>query len=175
MRHTINPAFQPVSDGFVNISPLGWYSLSLGNNSLTVSDLFFRDNVMNSPYYGNTITPLHPDADSNKFLRTLRSMLYVNEDMSMGLVNLGLRIKDAGYLTVGINQRIESGATTPRSVFDFMLGGGMTNLDGGINTLNLSGFGAGMTAYMEIGGGYSHKLNDQWTVGGKFKFLLGQA
>lgn len=175
MRHTINPAFQPVSDGFVNISPLGWYSLSFGNNSLTVSDLFFRDNVMNSPYYGNTITPLHPDADSNKFLRTLRSMLYVNEDMSMGLVNLGLRIKDAGYLTVGINQRIESGATTPRSVFDFMLGGGMTNLDGGINTLNLSGFGAGMTAYMEIGGGYSHKLNDQWTVGGKFKFLLGQA
>ena len=55
MRHTINPAFQPVSDGFVNISPLGWYSLSFGNNSLTVSDLFFRDNVMNSPYYGNTI------------------------------------------------------------------------------------------------------------------------
>ena len=170
MRHTINPAFQPVSAGYVNISPLGWSSISLGNNSLTVSDLFFVD-----PATGKTITPLHPNADRQKFLKTLRSMEYANGDSQIGLVNLGLRIKDAGFLTIGINERVETGVTTPRSIYDFVLGGGMTNLNGGVNTINLTGFGAGLTAYMEIGGGYSHKLNEQWTVGGKFKFLLGAA
>ena len=24
MRHTFNPAFQPVSNGFINFTPLGW-------------------------------------------------------------------------------------------------------------------------------------------------------
>ena len=32
MRHTLNPAFQPVSKGYVNFSPLGWSVLSVGNN-----------------------------------------------------------------------------------------------------------------------------------------------
>ena len=31
-----------------------------------------------------------------------------------------------------------------------------------------------MTAYTEIAGGYSHQVNEQWTVGGKLKLLLGQ-
>ena len=28
MRHTINPAFQPVSNGYINFSPLGWMNYS---------------------------------------------------------------------------------------------------------------------------------------------------
>ena len=56
MRHTINPAFQPISKGFVNISPLGWMSIGAGNTSLTMSDLFYLD-----PQTSHTITPLHPN------------------------------------------------------------------------------------------------------------------
>ncbi len=170
MRHTINPAFQPVSNGFINFSPLGWMSFGLGNNSLTMSDIFFVD-----PTTGKTITPLHPNADPNAFLRTLRSMTYFNEDTNFGFLNMGFRIKDAGYLTIGLNQRIEAGVTMPRTFYDFLLGGGMKDLSGGINTLDFVGFGAGASTYTELGAGYSHKINDQWTVGGKFKFLLGEA
>jgi len=174
MRHTINPAFQPVSNGFVNFTPLGWMSLGAGNNSLTMSDLIFVDNDPNSPTYGQTINALHPNADKAKFLKQIRSMLFVNGDVTLGLFNFGLRLSDAGYLTVGINERIETGVTVPKSFMNFMLGGGMQDLDG-VNTIGLSGFGLGVSAYTEIGGGYSHQLNEQWTIGGKFKFLLGQA
>ena len=73
MRHTINPAFQPVSRGFINFSPLGWMSLSAGNNSLTISDILFVD-----PTTGKTITPLHPNADRQLFLRQLQNMTYFN-------------------------------------------------------------------------------------------------
>ena len=172
MRHTINPAFQPVSNGYINFSPLGWSSYSFGNNSLTMSDIFFLDPTGT----GKTITPLHPNADRNAFLRTLRTMIYFNEDMNLGLLNMGFRIKEAGYMHIGINQHIEAGVTMPRTIYDFLLGGGMTNLTGnGANRLDFIGLGSGASMYMEIGGGYSHKINDQWTVGGKLKVLLGQA
>ena len=170
MRHTINPAFQPVSQGFVNFTPLGWMSMDFGTNFVTLRDIFYID-----PVTGKTITILHPSVDKTKFLRQMRSMELVNSNMTMGLFNFGLRIKDAGYLTIGINERMEFGATAPKNLYTFALGGGMTELEGGINTIKFSGMGLGATLYTEIGGGYSHKLDDEWTIGGKFKFLLGSA
>ena len=171
MRHTINPAFQPVSQGFINFTPLGWSQFGIGDNSLTMSDIFFID-----PATGNTITPLHPNADKSKFLKQLRSMTYLNGDVTIGFLNMGFRIKDNGYLTIGINERIEMGTTVPKSIFEFALGGGMKNLSNGAqNIVGLSGLGAGASIYTEIEGGYSHKINDQWTVGGKLKVLLGTA
>jgi len=170
MRHTINPAFQPYSNGFINFSPLGWTSMSIGNNSLTVSDIFMMD-----PTTGRTILPIHPNADKQAFLKVLRSMTLAEGEASLGLINMGFRIKDKGYLTIGLNERVQFGGTMPKSAFDFLLGGGMTNLDAGQwNTFSLSGMGGSATAYTEIGVGYSHQINEHWTVGGKFKFLLGQ-
>ena len=169
MRHTINPALQPVSNGYINFSPLGWMTLSAGNNSLTVSDVLFVD-----PETGKTITPLHPHADKQAFLRSLHSMTLMDAGMNFSWLNMGFRIKENGYLMIGINERIESGGTLPKPMFDFVLGGGMTSLtQGSINTFNLSGLGAGGTAFTEIGAGYSHRINDQWTIGGKLKLLLG--
>jgi len=175
MRHTINPAFQPVSRGYINFTPLGWMSYSVGNNSLTMSDVLFVDKNKSSLSYGKTITPLHPDADKQAFLRRIRSMTYLNGEATIGFLNFGFRVKDAGYVTIGINERIELGETMPKSIFLFALDGGMKDLNGGINTLSFSGLGMGFTAYTEVSGGYSHKINDQWTVGGKLKVLLGQA
>ena len=169
MRHTLNPALQPVSQGYINFTPLGWTSLSIGNNSLTMSDVLFVD-----PATGKTITPLHPDADKQAFLRTLHSMTLMNASMDFSWFNMGLRIKDNGYLMIGINERIDVGGTLPKPMFDFLLGGGMKSLNpGAINSFNLSGLGAGGSAFTEIGAGYSHRIDEHWTVGGKLKFLLG--
>ncbi len=170
MRHTINPAFQPVSNGYVNFSPLGWMSYSVGNNSLTLSDFIYYDKGV-----GSTITVLHPEADRTKFLKQIRNMTYFNTDATIGILNVGVRIKDAGYLHIGINAKVEAGVTLPRSMFDFVLNGGMKDLNGGSNLFSLSGLSTGGTFYTEISGGYSHKLNEHWTIGGKLKFLLGTA
>ena len=171
MRHTINPAFQPVSRGFINFTPLGWMSISAGNNSFTLQDILFVD-----PVTGKTITPLHPNADRNAFLNQIRSMSLINGEATLGLLNMGFRIKENGYLTIGINERIVGGATLPKTIFDFVVGGGMKNLTpGATNNFSLGGLGAGSMIYTEISGGYSYKLNDEWTIGGKLKLLLGTA
>jgi len=168
MRHTINPAFQPVSQGYINFSPLGWTVMSVGNNSLTLSDIFTVD-----PKTGKTITPLHPDADKQAFLKACQSLITLNGSMTVGFLNIGVRIKKKGYLTIGINERIELGYSVPKSLPEFYLNGGMDNLTG-ISNFNLNKLSLNATAYTEISGGYSHQINDQWTVGGKVKFLLGQ-
>lgn len=174
MRHTINPAFQPVSKGYINFTPLGWMTISAGNNSLTVSDVLFKDNVPGSESYGKTITPLHPDADKQAFLKAYGSMLFMNTDLTLGLLNMGFQIKKKGFLTIGINERIQFGATLPRDIPEFLFNGGMKNLNGETNTFDIGSLSLGATSYTEIGVGYSHIINDKWTVGGKLKVLLGQ-
>jgi hypothetical protein len=169
MRHTINPAFQPISKGFVNISPLGWMSVGAGNTSLTMSDLFYLD-----PQTGHTITPLHPNGDKQALLKSLNNMTLINGDATLGVVNMGFRIKEKGYFTIGLNQHIEIGSTLPRAIPQIVLGGFMTNLEG-TNSFNLSRLGAAATIYTELAFGYSHQINEKWTVGGKLKVLVGQA
>ena len=59
MRHTINPAFQPVSKFYLTLPVIGYTSVWAGTNGWTMSDFIFKGPD------GNTITPLHPDAPDN--------------------------------------------------------------------------------------------------------------
>ena len=175
MRHTINPAFQPYSNGYVNFTPLGWMSGSFGNNSLSVRDIFmpYRDPVTHQI---STVTPLHPDINKSAFMRSIKSMTLANGEVTLGFLNFGFRVKDNGYVTIGFNERISSGVTIPKSLFEFVLDGGMRNVEpGALNTISFKGLGPNATVYTEISGGYSHQIDAQWTVGGKVKLLLGQA
>ncbi len=168
MRHIVNPAFQPVSNGYVNFTPLGYMSLWAGNNSLTMRDLIYN-------YNGKTITALHPQGgDREALYNAFRKATLINTDMTLNILGFGFRYKENGYININITERIDAGTTLPRDLFRFGLRGGMTNLDG-VNTFDLSQLGLHVTAYTEIAGGYSHKINEHWTVGGKLKFLLGQA
>lgn len=42
MRHLVNPAFQPVSNGYLNLPVISYTSFWVGNNSLTMSDLIYQ-------------------------------------------------------------------------------------------------------------------------------------
>lgn len=167
MRQTINPAFQPVSKGYLNFTPLGYMNFNAGNNSLTLSDLVFNQD-------GKTITALHPEADRAALLRAIKPSMLTQADMSLNLLSLGTRVKEKGYLNISIMERVEAGVSLPHGMFDFLLNGGMTNLEG-TNTFDMAALGMQVAAYTEFGVGYSHRINDKWTVGGKLKVLIGQA
>lgn len=171
MRHIVNPAFQPVSNGYINFTPLGYTSLWAGNNSLTMSDLIYID-----PLTGQTITALHPNGDKAALLRAFRKSTLVDADMTLDLLSFGFRTKNEnGYFHFSIMERVDAGVALPYDLFGFVLGGGMKDLNGGFNYIDLSQLGVDASVYTEVGFGYSHRINDQWTVGGKAKFLLGTA
>ena len=159
MRHTINPAFQPVSNFYLTFPAVGYTSLWVGNNALSLSDLVFNDGQ------GNTITALHPNAEGQLW-NQLPDMLNLDADIHVNLFGFGWRIREKGYAHFNISEHITAGAGLPKSMFGPLF-------QQGINTWDLSKINASATVYTDIALGYSHIINDHWTVGGKLKVLLG--
>lgn len=169
MRHIVNPAFQPVSNGYINFTPLGYSSFWIGNNSMTPSDFIYNDKAS-----GRVITFLHPNADRTGFYKSRPKNMLINNELSTNMLSFGARVKDNGYFHIGLMMRMDVGMSYHKELSQFLLGGGMTNLTG-VNNVNFTNIGLTTKAYFELAGGYSHRINDQWTVGGKLKLLLGVA
>lgn len=160
MRHTINPAFQPVSWMYIGITPLSLTSFNM-TNSLAISDLVYKRN-------GQAVTALHPN-ETAQYNKILKRGIGTEMDAELAIFNFGIRIKENGYLYVGINEKVQMDAGLDARFLNFLC-----NADGS-QTLDLSNTGLTLYAMTEIMGGYSHKINEQWTVGGKLKFLYGNA
>ena len=167
-RHYFNPALQPISNVYVSLPVLGYTSLWAGNNSLTMSDIVVNKN-------DKLMWFLNPEAGgADALLKKMRQSTLIDFDAQINLLSFGFRIKEKGYFHFTLNEKTEGGLALPKGLFQFVLGGGMQDPNA-INTTQLKQLGGNFSLYSEIGLGYSHQINDQWTVGGKLKFLLGQA
>ena len=160
MRHTINPAFQPVSRFYLTLPAIGYTSLWAGTNNWTMKDFVFKGPD------GNTITPLHPDAPAN-WLDGKPNLFAIDADIYTNILGFGFAIKDFGYMHLNVAEHLYTDVSLSKSIL-------------GLNKLNTYepttiGLGANVLAYTDIALGYSHKINKQWTVGGKIKVLVGQA
>lgn len=162
MRHMINPAFQPVSRVYVGISPLSYTGFNLTNN-LAMSDLIYKKD-------GKTITGLYP-GESEALRKKMGNAINSKIDLQMDLLNVGVRIKDNGYLYISLNERVNALGAISSDIVDMLTAGG--NKEG--QTLDLNYTQMQTTVYTELMGGYSHRINDQWTVGGKLHFLYANA
>ncbi len=162
MRHMINPAFQPVSRVYVGISPLSYTGFNLTNN-LAMSDLIYKKD-------GKTITGLYP-GESEALRKKMGNAINSKIDMQVDLLNVGVRIKDNGYLYISLNERFNALGAISSDIVDMLTAGG--SKEG--QTLDLNYTQMQTTVYTELMGGYSHRINDQWTVGGKLHFLYANA
>lgn len=162
MRHMINPAFQPVSRVYVGISPLSYTGFNLTNN-LAMSDLIYKKD-------GKTITGLYP-GESEALRKKMGNAINSKIDLQMDLLNVGVRIKDNGYLYISLNERVNALGAISSDIVDMLTAGG--SKEG--QTLDLNYTQMQTTVYTELMGGYSHRINDQWTVGGKLHFLYANA
>ncbi len=168
-RHYLNPALAPLSNVYVSLPAIGYTSLGLGNNSLTLKDLIYSNGQ------GQTVWFLNPEfGDSKAFLNSIRKAAVMGIDAQITLLSFGARTKHDGYWHVTLNERIEGGIALPKDLLRFTIGGGMTDLNG-VNRFDLKHLGFNLSAYTELAAGYMHPINDQWAVGGKVKFLYGHA
>lgn len=161
MRHLINPAFQPMSNVYVTLPAIGYTSIWAGNNAFTMKDFIFND-----PTTGNTITPFHPNANPNWLTKKPKHTI-VDADAYINLLGVGVRIKDNGYFHLNISEHILANTAIQTSLL------GINHISSGV--VGPYNIGANALVYTDIALGYSHRINEQWTVGGKAKFLLGQA
>ena len=153
MRHLMNPALQPASNFYLALPAIGYTSLWAGNNAMSLSDIAdinlqpYPDGVLwdKMPYY------LKADVDA-----------YVN------VLSIGFRFNSKGYGTLNIAERASVGGVVPKAAVGMLMKKGETEFD-------WKDLRASASLFTDISLGYSHKINHQWSVGGKVKLLLGHA
>ncbi len=160
-RYQLNPALAAGdSCGFVAMPALG--NLNVGMRGTIGLDNFLYN------IDGRTTTFLNPKVDAGTFVNGLDDVNRLGMDAKIGVLAFGFKAFK-GYNTVTLNVRANTQMRIPRSLFSF-LKEGLEN-----TTYDISDVKAHADAYIELGLGHSHKINDKWSVGGTMKFLLGGA
>ncbi len=164
-RHSLNPAFEPVSQVYVGITPLSYMGLSGGNNALAMNDLIYKKD-------GKLVTALYP-GEGDRLLKRLKNDLSGAVDMDMALLNFGFRIKDFGYFHLCVSTRMQTSMSLPKGIMELIYTDDPTISEG--RQISLDRLGLNAQAYTEFAAGYSHNINESWSIGGKLKFILGHA
>lgn len=166
-RHFFNPAFQPVNDVYVSLPVLGFTEFGVTNNSLMLSDVVYKDPNNHS----KSILFLNPyGGNKNKFYKQLRPTTTFRTDLYTNILGFGFRTNEA-YWTFSLGLKVDGQARLPKDLFSL----GLYGTPRGGKTFDLVKMGGDYSVYGEAALGYSRELNDQWTVGGKLKFLYGLA
>ncbi|MCM1520620.1 MAG: DUF5723 family protein [Lachnoclostridium sp.] len=156
-RYQLNPAFANEKN-FVSIPALGNINVGV-NGTLHLKDVLYNVN-------GKTTTFLNPAVDTNEFLNNIGNNNRLGSDIRINVLSAGFKAFH-GYNTITLGVRANVNAKLPRELFS-LLKQGVEN-----NTYNISDVRANATAWVELGLGHSHQINNQLRVGGTLKFLVG--
>lgn len=165
-RSDMNPAFMPNCDGYFDFIILPSFYFGLGNNSLTLKDGLFLRN-------GKLLTPFATGENPDRFFSKIRRVTAMELGLNLKLLNFGFRTKNDGYFTFDASLKSNGGFFLPKDMFRLAIYG--TEDEFGVNSFDLKKLGANAALFSELGFGYMHPINDQWTVGGRLKFLMGYA
>ena len=155
MRHTLNPAFQPLCSFYIGVPGAGNIQASVESLSWTASDLMSKNN--------------------SQLYNQLPSTSMLGGNFNLTLINFGFRKKNT-YTTFSVATKGEAYGMLPKELLHFPL---LLNVKEGVDPLtgtsefNWSNLGAKASLYTEVAVGLSEVINEQWTVGGKLKFLYG--
>ena len=118
------------------------------------------------PKGNSLVTGLNSSVDANTFLGKLSDVNTINLDESINILTLGFGREDHTS-TVEVNVRTTAGISLPYELFAFLKKGGQNT------SYNIGGIYANVSAIGDIAYGYSRKINDQLSVGGRIHALIG--
>ena len=156
-RHEMNPAIEN-SRNYVAMPLIGNINVGLTGN-LNLTDVLFNRN-------GRTVLYTNPLVSASEVMKGICDRNRIGTDFKVQILGAGFKAW-GGYNTIGISIRGNESTVIPRTLFDITKNG-LHN-----DTYDISDLSAHAHAYAEIALGHSHKINEKWRVGGKFKFLLG--
>jgi hypothetical protein len=165
-RNKLNPAFIPDSKWHVDMFLLPDLHTEVANNAFSVKDIIFHKD-------GRVVTALHTPQDIERFYQRVRNVNSFNTNLDLNLLSFGVSGNKDDYYTFDASIRVSGKAFLPRDLFTLALYG--TPEETGDNIFNMTKTGVEASVYSEIGFGYSRRLNEVWTIGGKFKYLMGYA
>lgn len=163
-RLQLNPGLQPTK-GYFNMPIIGSLNMSASSNVLGTSDII---DLMNSgsDLYSN-----------DKLFDRLKADNRLNVNLNTDILSFGW-YKGKGFWSVNVGLRADFGAALAKDMFSMMRtmnGFALEDVAGTNQSYSLSNQTLNMKAYAEIGLGYSRRITEKLTVGGRVKVLLGLA
>lgn len=156
-RYEMNPALA---------NEKSFFSLpALGNINAAVRSNIGVDNFIYN-IDGRTTTFMNPKVAASEFLDGINDKNRIGEEMKLNVLSVGFK-GIGGYNTISINAREQLNVILPGSLFELAKVGPENK------TYDISDLSANAIAYGEVALGHSHKVNNQWRVGGTLKVLVG--
>ena len=165
-RNNLNPAFTPNCKFYFDFVFMPNFYLKAGTNSFTLNNLIYNKNGLTQSFMSS------PEA-LDRFYRSIRPTTNAGVEFGLNLLSFGFQIKEKHYVTFDFGLHANANAYLPKDLFRLALYG--TPDAEGVNSFNFRSLGVDMILYSSVAIGYMNKINDQWTVGGKAKFLMGYA
>lgn len=159
-RHALNPAFVP-QWGYVGFPVVGSINVGLTSN-LGIADFVY------TLADGEKVSFMHPDVSPERFLDNIKKDNYLNMNADVSVLSAGW-FWGRSFWTFDVRLKQGMQMTAPYELFEFVKKEELKNP----TQYNMKNLGMEVLAYTEIGIGCARELDDRWTVGGKFKFLIG--
>lgn len=115
------------------------------------------------------------DLYNDELYNGLADETHLGMNLRTDIINLGLA-KGNGFWTVNVGVRGQFGTSIPKSFVEYFRNTMIYDESYGSDystDIDIQNFNMNINAYGEIGVGYSHKLNEKLSVGGRVKLLLG--
>ncbi|MGN1354010.1 MAG: DUF5723 family protein [Alloprevotella sp.] len=161
-RHQINPAM--LDEAYVGMPFFGQINVGATGNIGLKNFVYKLDG---NPRYDLT-TFMSPTVSAGEFLGDLHDKNRADVYVNYNIFSVGFKAFK-GINLVELNVRSNTNVSLPYELFDFMKTAGTKE------TYHLQDIGVRSQNYLELALGHSHRINDQWTVGAKLKFLIGGA
>ena len=165
-NHFLNPAIKPAERFYIGLPVITGISAGLGNNFLTLSDIFPPGTKIDSAYSQNA------PFDLNKLAGKLKDHNTITTDASVQLFGLGLSFGKDLYIFFDIVDRTSERMVFPHDLMQLYITKPDQLKD---KTIDLSGMNIEGLYFREYGLGFSKNITSKFRIGVKAKLLSGIA
>lgn len=158
-RGAFNPAFRPYR-GYVLIPALGNLNVNYTSNAFSLNSVVY-------PYEGRNVLIFNENIKWNDIEGLLKPSNDLDLEVSLPVIGFGF-FTGRGFWTFDTKFKTEAGFSLPKDFFRFMKG-----VDSGDQHYSMGNISAGATATLTASLGYSHRIFENLTVGGRVNFLGG--
>ncbi len=137
------------------------------NLPVDYSDVIFHGE---GAYKDSLITPLHPTANIDDFLKKLRKVNYTSLDLQMDLLNFGFKLGKKSFLSFDLSERMISDVGMPKSLFEFAAKG-----NDAVRNADFTGLGVNVTYFHQLSLGFASQVTKTFAAGFRAKLLVGVA
>ncbi len=158
-----NPAVLPTA-GYFSIPVLGMIDLGLSSDFKNFSTLI------------NAVSTDEGILEDDAFYNSLKANNQIDLDLKTDILSFGWW-KGKNFWSINVGLKVNAGASLPKSLLQFARESALYSDYGSsdIPDADIRNVTMRMKGYTDIGVGYSRRINEKFTIGGRAKVLLGWA